>query len=292
MNNFTRTGRFPIGFRVGWSDWQKDLAKVIAWAKGTGFNALDVGRNGDVAGKMVKDAGLKVGSVDLKEWNGMLSPDPGKRTAAVDTNAEYVKAVAAAIGPANHFVVMLPEDPAKPRKDNFAWMVESFSALAPTLEHNNARIVIEGWPGPGALCCTPETYRAFFKAVPSKSMGINFDPSHLIRMGIDPHRFLLEFADRVGHVHGKDAILLSDLMYDCGWEQPATFHRSFGFGATVWRYTIPGHGQFNWVQGFGVLKERGYTGCVCVELEDENFNGTETGEQTGLRLGRDYLEGC
>jgi len=292
MNNFTRTGQFPIGFRRGWSEWQKDLTKVVGWAKGAGFNAVDVGRDGDISGKVVKDAGLKVGSVDLKEWNAMLSPDAGKRKAAVETNAAYVAAVAAAIGPVNHFVVMLPEDPAKSRKDNFAWMVESFSALAPVMEKHQARLAIEGWPGPGAQCCTPETYRAFFKAVPSKAMGINFDPSHLIRMGIDPHRFLVEFADRVGHVHGKDAVLMTDLMYDCGWEQPATFHRNFGFGANVWRYTIPGHGQFNWVQGFGVLKERGYTGCVCVELEDENFNTNEAGEQTGLRLGRDYLEGC
>lgn len=292
MNNFTRTGQFPIGFRLGWSDWQKDVAKVAAWAKSTGFNALDVGRNGDVAGKVVKDAGLKVGSVDLKEWNAMLSPDAGKRKAAVETNAAYVAAVAAAVGPANHFVVMLPEDPAKPRKENFAWMVESFAALAPTMEKHNARLVIEGWPGPGALCCTPETYRAFFKAVPSKSMGVNFDPSHLIRMGIDPQRFLGEFTDRVGHVHGKDATLMLDLMYELGWEQPATFHKGFGFGAHVWRYTIPGHGQFNWVEGFKTLTAAGYQGCVCVELEDENFNGTESGEQLGLRLGRDYLEGC
>ncbi len=292
MSAVTRTGGFPVGFRLGWSDWQKDAAAVAAWAKANGFSAVDVGRNGDTAGKAVKDAGLRVGSVDLAEWNAMLSPDAGKRKEAVAKNAAYVKAVGAALGPANHFTVMLPEDPAKDRKENFKYMVESFAALAPAMEAAQARLVIEGWPGPGALCCTPEGYRSFFKEVPSKAMGVNFDPSHLIRMGIDPLRFLREFADRVGHVHGKDTDLFTEALYDLGHEQPPTFAAGHGFGSATWRYTIPGHGIFPWVQGFEILQAKGYRGCVCVELEDEHFNGATATEQRGLLLGKTYLEGA
>ena len=292
MPTVTRTGGFAVGFRMGWSDWQKNPATVAAWAKANGFSAVDVGRNGEVAGKAVKAAGLRVGSVDLAEWNAMLSPDAGKRKAAVKKNAAYVKAVAAAIGSANHFTVMLPEDPARERKDNFKFMVESFRALAPVMEAAKASLVIEGWPGPGALVCTPEGYRAFFKAVPSKAMKVNFDPSHLIRMGIDPMRFLREFAGRVGHVHGKDTELFPEAIYDLGTEQPPTFARGHGFGSATWRYTLPGHGIFNWVQGFTILAAAGYKGCVCVELEDENFNGKTETEQRGLLLSRAYLEGC
>jgi len=288
----TRTGGFPVGFRRGWSDWQKDLNGMVKWAKASGFSAVDVGRDGDVAGKAVKAAGLRVGSVDLAEWNAMLSPDAGKRKAAVAKNAAYVKAVAKAIGPANHFTVMLPEDPAKERKQNFKFMVESFAALAPTMEAAKATLVIEGWPGPGALCCTPEGYRAFFKAVPSKAMGVNFDPSHLIRMGIDPLRFLREFAGRVAHVHGKDTELFEDALYEFGHEQPPTFAAGHGFGAATWRYTIPGHGIFSWGQAFTILAAQGYKGCVCVELEDQHFNGSTATEQRGLLLGKTYLEGC
>lgn len=290
MAAVTRTGGFAVGFRLGWSDWQKDPAAVVAWAKANGFSAVDVGRNGDVAGKVVKDAGLRVGSVDLAEWNAMLSPDAGKRKDAVAKNAAYVKAVGAAIGPANHFTVMLPEDAAKDRKENFTYMVESFAALAPAMEAAQATLVIEGWPGPGALCCTPEGYRAFFKEVPSKAMGVNFDPSHLIRMGIDPLRFLREFVGRVGHVHGKDTSLFTEALYDLGHEQPPTFAAGHGFGSATWRYTIPGAGIFPWVEGFGILKAAGYRGCVCVELEDEHFNGATDTEQRGLLAGKAYLE--
>jgi sugar phosphate isomerase/epimerase len=187
---------------------------------------------------------------------------------------------------------MLPEKPELPRAANFGFMVESFSALAPTLEACGARLVIEGWPGPGALCCTPEGFRRFFAACPSTSMGINYDPSHLIRMGIDPLRFLREFVDRVGHVHGKDTELFPERLYELGSEQPPTFAEAFGFGGNGWRYAIPGHGVMNWGAAFRILSENGYAGCVCIELEDEDFNGTEYGEKSGLQLGARYLEGC
>jgi hypothetical protein len=39
----TRTGSFPIGFRRGWSDWQKDISSVIGFAKETGFGGIDIG---------------------------------------------------------------------------------------------------------------------------------------------------------------------------------------------------------------------------------------------------------
>jgi sugar phosphate isomerase/epimerase len=289
MTGKTRTGGFSIGFRRGWSDWQKDLPAVIKFAKANGFGAVDVGGDGDKAGKAVMDAGLRIGSVDLQDWGGMISPDKGKRTAAVEKNRAYVKACAA-FGKVNHFCVMLPEKKDLKRSENFGYMVESFDALAPAMEKAKARLVIEGWPGPGALVCNPHEYREFFKAVPSKAMGINFDPSHLIRMGIDPIRFLEEFKGRVYHVHGKDTELFPAALQEYGNLLPAP--KGHGFGEAVWRYTIPGHGIMSWIEGFKILKDAGYSGCVCIELEDENFNNTENGEKNGFNLGRAYLEGC
>ncbi|MEI6085830.1 MAG: sugar phosphate isomerase/epimerase [Verrucomicrobiota bacterium] len=287
----TRTGGFTIGLRRGWSNWQKDLGALLKWAKTNGFGAVDLGRDGDKLAKDVVAAGLRVGSVDLADWQGMISADKAKRAAAIAKNTEYIKACAAC-GPMNHFLVMLPEKPELPRDQNFGFMVEGFSELAPVLEKHNARTVIEGWPGAGALCCTPEGCRAFFKECPSPAMGLNFDPSHLIRMGIDPLRFLREFADRVGHVHGKDTELFADRLYELGHEQPTTFTKPFGFGGADWRYTIPGHGVMSWGEAFKILKEHSYQGCVCIELEDQNFNGAEDTEKLGLTLGLRYLEGC
>jgi len=284
----TRTGNFGIGFRRGWGDWQADFAKLIEWSKDHGFDAIDTAK--DVAdAKQVIDGGLRCGSVDLLEWQGMISESAATRKEAVEKNAEYVKACAE-VGALNHFVVMLPEDTGKSRADNFGYMVESFKQLAPAMEEQNAKLVIEGWPGPGALCCSPETYREFFKQVDSPAMGVNYDPSHLIRMGVDPLRFIREFAEKVYHVHGKDTIINWENIYELGHEQPATFAKGVDFGTPTWRYCIPGHGVMNWVEAFSILEKQGYTGCVCIELEDCNFNRGK--ELEGLNFSREYLQGC
>jgi sugar phosphate isomerase/epimerase len=287
----TRTGNFPIGFRRGGTDWQKNLSNLIGWAKENELEVIDLGKDAVETAPVVRAAGLHIGSIDFFDNKNMISPDADKRKAAIAANRDYIQACASD-EPTNFFLVMLPEKPELPRAENFGYMVESFTALAPVLEATNSRIVIEGYPGPGALCCTPEGMRAFFQAVPSKAMGVNYDPSHLLRMGIDPLRFLREFGERVYHVHGKDTELLAENQYEYGTEQPATFAKPIRFGAHAWRYTIPGHGQVRWVDTFRLLVEQGYQGCVSIELEDANFNGPTEGEQLGILLGARFLAGA
>lgn len=287
----TRTGGYPLGFRRGGGEWQRDPEVLIAWAQANDVQVVDLGRDGDQATKAFVDAGMRIGSVDLCEWKGMISPDRGTRAEAVARNADYVRACAA-YGSMNHFLVMTPERPDLPRIDNFGYMVESFGELLPVMEESSARLVIEGWPGPGALCCTPEAFRAFFKEFPSAAAGINYDPSHLIRQGVDPLRFLGEFGDRVHHVHGKDTELLTENLYEYGSEQPPTFAKRIRYGSLHWRYTIPGHGVMRWGEAFRILSGTGYAGCVSIELEDANFNGTTEGEKLGILQGIRFLAGC
>jgi len=287
----TRTGNFPIGFRRMWFDWHKDLNVLLAWANEQGISVIDLGNDADKTMALAAKSGIKPGSIDLAEWGGMISPDKSVRAAAVAKNSAYIKACAA-FGPMNYFTVMLPVKPELPRSENFGYMVESYGQLAPVLEAHQAKIVIEGWPGPGALCCTPEGYGEFFKQCPSPSMGVNYDPSHLLRMGIDPLRFLREFVDRVHHVHGKDTELIEEGLYRYGNTQEPTFGKGHGFGAMNWRYTIPGHGAVRWVEIFRILADAGYKGAVSVELEDENFCGTPEGEKAGILHSRNFLQSC
>ena len=290
----TLTGNVPIGYRWIGSAWQKNFDEVLAWSTANSFAAIDLPSSHIDEIKKLTKAGLKVGTVDLSQWGGyqaLLSPDKTTRAEAVAKTTRTIEAGAAA-GATIFFTVMLPEKTELPRSENFKYMVESYQALASILEKCQSKLSIEGWPGPGALCCTPETYRAFFREVPSAAMGVNYDPSHLLRMGIDPLRFLEEFAQRVHHVHGKDTEFNSENLYEFGHEQPATFAPGQGFGAWAWRYTIPGHGQSRWPAIFEKLATVGYKGLVCIELEDLRFNGTEKGEKLGLIKGREFLEGC
>jgi sugar phosphate isomerase/epimerase len=286
----TRTGGFAIGFRRGWSDWQKDLPGLCAWAKDNDFACIDTGASADDV-RAVIESGLAVGSVDLADAKAMISPDKGEREAALEKNIEHVRECAT-LGAKHFFCVMLPKEPGRDRSENFAFMLESYGPLCTALDEAGTKLVIEGYPGPGALCCTPENFRHFFGEVESPAAGINYDPSHLIRMGIDPLRFLEEFGSRVFHVHAKDTELYAERQYELGTEQPATFTPGFGFGGTFWRYTIPGQGIMRWRRAFEMLAAGSYEGAVSIELEDMNFNGTESGEKEALLLSRRYLAGC
>lgn len=287
----TRTGSFPIGFRRGWSDWQKDITGLLAYAKSAGFSVIDLSGNPVSDVKQATEEGFRIGSVDLQAWGSLTTADTAKRKEGLEKNEAHI-AACSALGAKNFFAVILPDDPAKPRKENFELLVEGLKGLAPILEKYDSKLVIEGWPGQGALCCSPETYRAAFKAVPSKSLGVNFDPSHLLRMGIDPVRFLKEFVHSVFHVHGKDCFVYEDMIYELGTEQPAAFAEGHGFGAPTWRYTIPGHGNSPWPTLLGILNDAGYKGAVSIELEDENFNTGEAGEKAGLKHSAEFLQGC
>ncbi len=291
MSATTRTGGVRIGFRRGGSEWQQDLPALARWALEQDFAAIDLGRDGNRTAPAARDAGLDVGTVDLADPKGLASADPARREEAVARNADYIAACGEG-GPAVHFAVLLPEDPGRARAENFADMLESVAALAGALEAADARIAVEGWPGPGSLVCTPETFRALFEGCGTDRVGVNYDPSHLVRMGIDPLRFLREFVGRVFHVHAKDTALPAENRYAFGTELPATFAPKFGFGAYAWRYCLPGHGIVPWIDTFTLLADAGYEGVVSIELEDANFNGTEEGEQRGLVLARQFLEGC
>ena len=150
-------------------------------------------------------------------------------------------------------------------------------------------MVLEPFPAPGALCCTPEGYRAVFKDHPEPILALNYDPSHYLRMGIDPVRLLREFVDRVYHVHAKDTEISQDALYEFGTEQPATLDKPVRYGGTFWRYTLPGFGSAPWHTLFSILASAGYPGRISIELEDYRFNGSEQGEQEGLQISGRYL---
>lgn len=288
----TRTGHFNIGFRRGWSDWQKSTATVIAFAKDNGFSAIDLGKITSEDASAVRAAGLQIGSVDLLDFGNIACADACKRADIRDRNIAYIKE-AAALGAKIFFTVVNGESD-RSRKENYTAAVDAFTPLAETAAAAGATIIIEGYPGGSPhysmLCTTPETCRAILKDIP-KGLSLNYDPSHLIRLGVDHIRFLREFAPHVSHVHGKDTERFPEALYEFGIYQPSAFTDSKRFAETTWRYTIPGQGEGRWTEMFKILQEAKYKGLVCIELEDHFFNGSEAGEKEGLLHGLEFLRG-
>ena len=224
-----------------------------------------------------------VGAADLIGREQLTSADPANRRDGVRRAGQYIRAAAA--GGARIFNICgVPEDPSLPRSENLERFVASLRELVPVFEETGSCLAIEGWPGPGAVASTPESYRAVIEGCESATIGINYDPSHLIATGIDPIRFVQEFAAHVRHAHGKDTEISAEAQYQYGTRQPP-LARQPGFGDNHWRYTIPGHGEMRWTVAFEVLRDAGYRGGIAIELEDKHFNGSEEGEKAGLRAG-------
>ena len=304
----TKTGKFRIGFRevdVFFDNFDSE----VTWAAKHDFATIDIVTNArtmrPAASKVpvILDNGLKVGSIDLPspERNDIISGSKTKQEKAIAVCKTLMTDCAEALrkhpdgknNPLIFWTMMIPEDPSLPKKDNYGHMLEGYGQLNPLLADLDAKLVVEGWPGPGCVVCTPEGYRTYLRECGSDRVGVHYDPSHLIRMGIDPLRFLIEFGKQVYHAHAKDTELLTENAYEYGWELPAIFAKKIRYGSHAWRYTIPGHGQMRWSEAFRILESCGFNGSFCIELEDENFNiGDGDGEKLGLILGGNYLSGC
>ena len=111
------------------------------------------------------------------------------------------------------------------------------------------------------------------------TLGINFDPSHLIWQGLDPQMFILDFADRIYHVHIKDAKLNLN-----GRNGILGSHITFGDQRRGWNFVSPGHGDVDFDNIIRALNQIGYNGPLSVEWEDSGmdriFGATEACEFT------------
>ena len=294
----TRTGSFKIGIREV-SVLSQEFSAMLEWASQSDIAVIDLVNGAVEKIPQVLAQGLQVGSIDLPNRDHLISADGAARGNAVETCKKFMHDCADAFskagnqGPIIFWTMMIPENPGLSRKENYGYMLESYRQLNDTLSEVDGKIAIEGWPGPGCVISTPEGYRSILRDCMCDRVGVNYDPSHLMRMGIDPLRFLQDFAQRVYHMHGKDTAFLTENLYEYGHEVPSIFEKPISFGGFSWRYTIPGHGQMRWIEAFQILKNDGYTGAVSTELEDANFNlGDGVSEKLGLELSTQFLRGC
>lgn len=281
-----------VGFRIPGRAADIPFEELCTWAVQTGFAAIDLTRFDAAQIQTIKDAGLETGTLDLPGTRDLLSRDAAKQRAGIAAGIEAIEQAAAA-GCYRMFCVFVPEDHSQKRADSFAVWRETFPEVVRKAEEKDVRIAVEGWPGPGpwypALGCTPEMWRAMFEAVPSRHFGLNYDPSHLVRIGIDYLRALDEFADRVIHAHGKDTDFDGERMYEHGNLGP-TFRQALRFSESWWRYAIPGDGVIDWRKVITLLEERGYAGIISVELEDYRYNDTWELQAEGLTRSLIHLD--
>ncbi|WP_163537545.1 sugar phosphate isomerase/epimerase [Gracilibacillus sp. YIM 98692] len=286
---------YQIGMRLSPQIGNMGIERVAKWAGSIGLDVLDVPYLTKEVKKVSEENGLDIGSVDGKGAVGntkLLSKNEPSRAEAVETIKQQMTEMSE-LGGKVMFMCLIPEDVHTPRKESFQIWRETFPEIVRHAEEKGIYIALEGYPGPApqypTIGCTPEMLRAMFNEIPSKHFGLNYDPSHLVRLGIDYLRVLTEFGDHVNYCHGKDTEILSDELYEFG-VLPATFGPNYGFSEGSWRYTIPGHGEVEWDKVAIRLEKIGYQGPVSIELEDHRYWGSLEAEKQGIVKAKEHLE--
>jgi sugar phosphate isomerase/epimerase len=182
----------------------------------------------------------------------------------------------------NRVNTFIGRDPARNMADNWKLVDERWPAIVRHAEQAGVRIGIENcpmfftqdeWPGGKNLAVSPKIWRELFRRMPSRSLGLNFDPSHLLWQQMDYIEPLGEFRDRLFHVHAKDARVDRKRLNDVGiLATPLEYHEP----------KLPGDGDIDWARFLRALADTGYDGAVCIELEDRAFEGSLKSRQAGL----------
>ena len=269
-----------------------DCVEVMCWPPGKAerryagvthidVTALDVDR---VQGLIAK-TGVEIGG--LGYYPNALAPDAAEAAVAVEHIGKVIEAAARlGIGRMNTFI---GRDWTKSVDENWPRFLETWKPLVALAEEKNVRIGIENcpmlfsrdeWPGGKNLASSPAIWRRMFEDIPSANFGLNYDPSHLAWMQMDPVEPLWEFAKRIHHAHAKDVRVDRRRLDDVGvLAYPLDYHTP----------KLPGMGDVDWGRYFSVLTDIGYDGPVCVEVEDRAYEGSLEARKASLRQSRAYL---
>lgn len=162
-------------------------------------------------------------------------------------------------------------------RDSISLFKEVFSPIVDKATANGIKIAFENCHRGGGS--TPADWEAMFEAIPSPTLGLEMDPSHLIWQGIGYVKAVEDFGKRIYHVHAKDTQIREDVLHKKG---------ILSKGKGGWFVDrIPGWGDIDWKKFIRALVDVGYDGAISIEHEDPIFSGKRRKE--GLILGFRHL---
>jgi sugar phosphate isomerase/epimerase len=150
--------------------------------------------------------------------------------------------------------------------DGYGRIVELWSPIFDEFDKNGVRFALEVHPG--EIAYDLYTMQRLIKEFGDrKTLGVNFDPSHLIWQGLKPHLFYRDLADRVYHVHMKDSKVTLD-----GRSSILGSHLPFGDLRRGWDFVSMGHGSIDFDAIMREINDSGYTGPLSIEWEDNGMS--------------------
>jgi sugar phosphate isomerase/epimerase len=285
------------------------LSDVAAWAGANGFESLEIACWPRSTGTARRYAGTShIDVADLSEsrateivdeiashglaisglgyYPNPMHPDAEVRDAAIAHQKLVIEAAAKMKVP--FFNTFMGGDAAKHVDANWETALTIWPEIVAYANDHGVKITIENcpmifshdeWPGGHNIAWSPYIWRRIIEQW-GDTIGLNYDPSHLVWLMIDQERFIREFGPHILHVQAKDVEIDRDGLYERG-------SLSSGIGWQIPR--LPGLGEANWSRIFAALWRAGYDGDVAIEHEDRDFEGSDELVKRGFLLARDIL---
>ena len=293
------TAAFPTLTLDEIADWASangfEALEVACWPAGEGaarryagvchvdVDALDEAKAREIVDGLAR-RGLVISA--LAYYPNPLAADPDARAAA----QEHLRTVIAAAPKLGVDTVgtFVGRDRSRSLPDSLADFREAWPPLVAHAAEHGVRIAIENcpmifshdeWPAGHNIAWSPYIWRRILEEW-GGTVGLNYDPSHLVWLMIDQGRFIREFGPHILHMQAKDVMIDRDGLYERGT-------LSSGIGWQVPR--IPGLGDAPWPEIFSNLYRIGYDGPIIIEHEDRVFEGTDEKVKRGFLVARDQL---
>jgi sugar phosphate isomerase/epimerase len=285
------------------------LTDVVDWTVANGFESIEIACWPRSAGPTRRYAGTSHIDVtdlsashaaDLREeiegkglhisglgyYPNPLHPDPVHREQVIGHLRQVITAAEMMdVALVNTF---MGGDGAKSQDENWEEALRVWPGIVAFARDHGVKITIENcpmifsrdeWPAGHNIAWSPSIWRRILEHW-GGTVGLNFDPSHLVWLMIDQERFIREFGPHILHYQAKDLMIDRDGLYERGT-------LSSGIGWQVPR--IPGLGEVDWRVVFAALYRAGYTGDCIIEHEDRTFEGTDELVKRGFLIARDIL---
>lgn len=249
--------------------------KLGCWAIGSHIVGQLVGDNPDPRNNAFAPKKLAGKPEEMRKW----ATDEMIATAHA-AKAFGVKVVTGFMGsPIWHALYSFPPTTEEMVEEGFQRIVKLWSPIFDEFDKAGVKFALEVHPGEIAydLYTTQRLLVAFKNR---KTLGINFDPSHLVWQGLDPSLFYRDLAKHIYHIHLKDAKVKLD-----GRTSILASHLPFGDLRRGWDFVSLGHGSVDFDKIIREANAAGYNGPLSIEWEDNGMD-REFGAREALAFAR------
>ena len=233
-----------------------------AWALGAHLTGQCVGDEWSTQLDGFAPAAVKGKPQEIREW----AIEEMKNTARAAAKMGFGVVTGFMGSPIWRYLYSFPPVSQQTIREGFAMIRSLWDPIFDVFDENGVRFALEVHPT--EIAYDYYTWKRLLEVFEYReTLGLNFDPSHLIWQGLDPVVFINDFPQRVYHVHMKDAAVTLD-----GRSGIIGSHLEFGDLRRGWNFRSLGHGDVRFEEIIRALNNIGYTGPLSVEWEDNGMD--------------------